>query len=119
STGSGMFDDPVAMGDVNGQGPVRILEAIRQLDPAIRFCQASSSEMFGARSPAPQSEATRLDPRSPYGAAKQYAHVMIDVYRNFHGLFACSAILYNHESELRPETFLSRKVTRAAARIAA
>ncbi len=117
STGSGMFDDPVAMGDVNGQGPVRLLEAIRRVDPVIRLCQASSAEMFGARSPSPQSAATRLDPRSPYGAAKQYAHTMIDAYRGHHHLFACSAILFNHESELRPATFVTRKITRAAARI--
>lgn len=119
STGSGMFDDPVAMGDVNGQGPVRILEAIRTIAPATRFCQASSSEMFGARSPAPQSAETRLDPRSPYGAAKQYAHAMIDAFRDRHGIFACSAILFNHESELRPTSFVTRKITRAAARIEA
>lgn len=119
STGSGMFDDPVAMGDVNGQGPVRLLEAIRRVDPAIRFCQASSSEMFGVRSPAPQSAQTRLDPRSPYGAAKQYAHAMIDVFRDRHCLFASSAILFNHESELRPVSFVTRKITRAAARIRA
>ena len=97
----------------------RILEAIRKLAPRIRFCQASSSEMFGARSPAPQSEDTRLDPRSPYGAAKQYAHAMVDIYRSHHRLFACSAILFNHESVLRPEKFVTRKITRAAARIAA
>lgn len=119
STGSAMFDDPLAMGDINAQAPVRILEAIRREDPSIRFCQASSSEMFGARSPAPQSEETRPDPRSPYGAAKLYAHTMVDIYRNLHGIFACSAILFNHESELRPPAFVSRKVTRAAARIAA
>lgn len=119
STGSGMFDDPLAMGDVNGQGPVRLLEAIRQVDPAIRFCQASSSEIFGANSPAPQSADTRLDPRSPYGAAKQYAHVMIDVFRDRYSLFACSAVLFNHESELRPTNFVTRKITRAAARIRA
>lgn len=119
STGSGMFDDPLAMGDVNGQGPVRLLEAIRRVNPAIRFCQASSAEMFGRRSPAPQSADTRLDPRSPYGAAKQYAHVMVDVYRDRYDLFACSAIMFNHESELRPPSFVTRKITRAAARIAA
>ena len=119
STGSGMFDDPVAMGDVNGQGPVRLLEAIRRVDRTIRFVQASSSEMFGARSPAPQSAATRLDPRSPYGVAKQYAHAMIDIYRDRHAIFACSAILFNHESPLRPATFVTRKITQAAARIRA
>lgn len=117
STGSGMFDAPLAMGDVNAQGPVRLLEAIRQVDPAIRFCQASSSEMFGPRSPAPQSETTPADPRSPYGAAKFYAHSMIDVYRKVHGVFACSAILFNHESERRTPAFVTRKITRAAARI--
>lgn len=119
STGSGMFDAPLAMGDVNAQGPVRLLEAIRQVDPAIRFCQASSSEIFGPRSPAPQSELTPADPRSPYGAAKLYAHSMIDIYRSAHGLFACSAILFNHESELRTPAFVTRKITRAAARISA
>ena len=119
STGSGMFDDPITMGNVNGQGPVRLLEAIRRVDRSIRFVQASSSEMFGARSPAPQSAATRLDPRSPYGAAKQYAHAMIDIYRDRHAIFACSAILFNHESPLRPATFVTRKITQAAARIRA
>ncbi|MEA1085866.1 GDP-mannose 4,6-dehydratase [Sphingomonas sp. CD22] len=119
STGSGMFDDPVAMGDVNGLGPVRLLEAIRRVDPSIRFFQASSSEMFGRRSPAPQGPTTPLDPRSPYGTAKQYAHVMVDVYRKHHGLFACSGILFNHESPLRPPAFVTRKVVRAAVMIAA
>lgn len=119
STGSGMFDDPVVMGDVNGLGPVRLLEAIRRVDPSIRLFQASSSEMFGRRSPAPQGPATPLDPRSPYGAAKQYAHAMVDVYRKHHGLFACSGILFNHESPLRPLAFVTRKVVHAAVEIAA
>ena len=117
STGAGMFDNPVQMGDVNGQGPVRFLESIRRIDPTIRFCQASSAEMFGARSPAPQSPQTPFDPRSPYGAAKQYAHAMVGIFRARYSLFACSAILFNHESEFRPATFVTRKITRGVARI--
>ncbi len=117
STGSGMFDDPAEMGNINGLTVTRWLEAIRQVNPTIRLCQASSSEMFGARSPAPQNEDTPFDPRSPYGAAKLYAHAMIGVYRRRYGLHASSAILFNHESPLRSPAFVTRKITRTAARI--
>lgn len=117
STGSGMFDDPVAIGDVNGLAVARILEAIRTINPATRFCQASSAEMFGAASGTPQSEQTRPDPRSPYGAAKLYAHTMLGVYRQRFDTFACSAILFNHESPRRSSAFVTRKVTAAAAAI--
>lgn len=117
STGSGMFDDPVSIGDVNGLAVARILEAIRMTSPATRFCQASSAEMFGAASGSPQSETSRFDPRSPYGAAKLYAHSMIGLYRQRFGVFACSAILFNHESPYRGAAFVTRKVTRAAAAI--
>lgn len=117
STGSGMFDDPVAIGDINGLAVARILEAIRKISPATRFCQASSAEMFGAASGSPQNETSRLDPRSPYGAAKLYAHAMIGLYRQRFGLFACSAILFNHESPRRGTAFVTRKITRAAAAI--
>jgi GDPmannose 4,6-dehydratase len=119
SSGEGMFDDPVAIGEVNGLAVARILEAIREIDPEIRFCQASSSEMFGLAASTPQDESTPFHPRSPYGAAKLYGHAMIDVYRRVHGLFACSAILFNHESPRRGPRFVTRKVARAAAMIRA
>jgi GDPmannose 4,6-dehydratase len=118
SSGAAMFVDPVGIGDINGLAVARILEAIRQIDPAIRFCQASSSEVFGAASESPQSEATARRPRSPYGAAKLYADQMVAIYREQYGLFACSAIMFNHESPRRDERFVTRKVTVAAARIA-
>jgi GDPmannose 4,6-dehydratase len=117
STGVGMFDDPLAMANVNGMAVTRMLEAIRSVDPEIRFCQASSSEMFGEPVESPQNEATPFNPRSPYGAAKLYAHNMIGIYRARFGLFACSAILFNHESPQRTTDFVTRKVTRAAAAI--
>jgi GDPmannose 4,6-dehydratase len=107
----------VGIGEVNGLAVARLLEAIRCTDPAIRFCQASSSEMFGLAECTPQDEATAFRPRSPYGAAKLYAHTMIDIYRRAHGLFACSAILFNHESPRRGTRFVTRKVARAAAMI--
>lgn len=117
STGSGMYEDPVEMGDVNGLAVVRILEAIRSTGRPIRFCQASSSEMFRATEESPQRESTRFAPASPYGAAKLYAHHSIGIARDRHGIFACSAILFNHESPRRPAEFVSRKVTRAVAEI--
>jgi len=110
------FDMPVHSGDVIALGTARLLEAIRDLRQRPRFYQASSSEMFGA-SPPPQHEATPFVPRSPYAAAKLYAHFLTVNYREAHGLFACSGILFNHESPRRGETFVTRKVTRAAARI--
>ena len=117
SSGAGMFDDPVAIGEVNGLAVVRMLEAIRTTDPTIRFCQASSSELFGEATESPQSERTPFQPRSPYGAAKLYAHQMIRIYRQHYGLFACSAILFNHESPRRGLGFVVRKVTHEAAKI--
>lgn len=117
SSGAGMFDDPVGIGDVNGLAVARLLEAIREVDSDIRFCQASSSEMFGEAPEIPQSESTSFWPRSPYGAAKLYAHSMIHVYRQTYGLFACSAILFNHESPRRGPGFVTRKVSRTAAMI--
>lgn len=116
SSGSGMFDAPVDMAEVNGLAVTRILETIRRIRPGIRFAQASSSEMFGDPVVSPQSEATPFNPRSPYGAAKLYAHTMVKVYRAYYGLFVTSAILFNHESPLRGLQFLTRKVTNAAAR---
>jgi len=118
SSGARMFEDPVAIAMINGVAVARWLEAIRQVDPSIRFCQASSSELFGDTTESPQSESTPFRPRSPYGAAKLYAHNMLGLYRKHHGLFACSALLYNHESEHRGFEFVTRKVTAAAAAIA-
>jgi GDPmannose 4,6-dehydratase len=112
------FDEPEFTGDVTGLGTARLLEAIRQVDTGIRFYQASSSEMFGA-TPPPQSESTPFYPRSPYGAAKVYSYWMTRNYREAYGLFAVNGILFNHESPRRGETFVTRKITRAVARIAA
>ncbi len=112
------FDEPEFTGDVTGLGTTRLLEAVRQVDPGIRFYQASSSEMYGS-SPPPQTETTPFQPRSPYGAAKLYSYWMTRNYREAYGLFACNGILFNHESPRRGETFVTRKITRAVARIAA
>lgn len=109
---------PTVMSEVTGIGCLRMLEAIRAVDPDIRFVQASTSEMFGD-CPGPQDEATPLRPVSPYGAAKTFAHHMTTGYRASHGMHASTAIMFNHESPRRGEEFVTRKVTRAAARIAA
>lgn len=115
SSGAAMFDAPVDIGDINGLAVGRILESIRAVDPSIRFCQASSSEVFGNASETPQRETTACRPRTPYGAAKLYAQTMIAIYRARYGLFATSAILFNHESPLRGRQFVTRKVSHAAA----
>lgn len=112
------FDEPVYTGDTTGLGSIRLLEAIRQTGIETRFYQASSSEMFGATSP-PQSESTEFYPRSPYGAAKLYSHWITKNYREAYGMFAVSGILFNHESPRRGETFVTRKITRAVAKISA
>ncbi|HXZ54491.1 MAG TPA: GDP-mannose 4,6-dehydratase [Burkholderiales bacterium] len=117
ASGSGMYDEPIEIGEINGVGVTRILEAIRRVDAGIRFCQASSSEIFASASESPQSETTPVCPRSPYGAAKAYADFMIRIYRERHGLFACSAILFNHESPRRSTAFVTRKITHELARI--
>lgn len=117
TSGTGMYDDAVGIGDVNGLAVARLLEAIRTVDTNIRFCQASSREIFGAASESPQSENAALSPRSPYGAAKLYADSMVRIYRQHHGLFACSAILFNHESPRRGLAFVTRKITSTAAKI--
>ena len=111
------FDEPEYTGDTTGLGTIRLLEAIRQSSPDARFYQASSSEMFGAANP-PQNESTEFYPRSPYGVAKVYSHWITKNYREAYGLFATSGILFNHESPRRGETFVTRKITRAVARIA-
>jgi GDPmannose 4,6-dehydratase len=112
------FDQPVHTGEVTALGTVRLLEAIRAVGLDTRFYQASSSEMFGS-SPPPQNEDTEFRPRSPYGAAKVYAYWLTRNYREAYGLFAVNGILFNHESPRRSETFVTRKITRAVARIAA
>jgi GDPmannose 4,6-dehydratase len=117
SSGAGMFDDSVAIGEVNGLAVARILEAIRMVDVSIRFCQASSREIFGAAVESPQTEHTVTHPRSPYGAAKLYADSMIQIYRQHYDIFACSAILFNHESPRRGLGFVTRKITSEAAKI--
>jgi len=111
------FDEPEHTGDTTGLGTTRILEAVRIAKLPVRFYQASSSEMFG-RTPPPQSESTSFRPRSPYGAAKVYGYWMTRNYREAYGLYAVNGILFNHESPRRGETFVTRKVTMAVARIA-
>jgi len=117
SSGAGMFDDPVGIGEVNGLAVTHILEAVRLVDTNIRFCQASSREIFGDALESPQTESTATNPRSPYGAAKLYADSMIRLYRQRYDLFVCSAILFNHESPRRGLEFVTRKITREAAKI--
>jgi len=110
------FDMPEYTGDITGLGTLRILEAIRKTGIKTKFYQASSSEMFGAASP-PQSENTIFQPRSPYAAAKVYAYYIVQNYRDAYGIFATNGILFNHESPRRGETFVTRKITRAATQI--
>ena len=110
------FDVPEYTGEVTGLGTVRLLDAIRETGVKTKFYQASSSEMFG-NMPGPLHEGTPFQPRSPYAAAKVYAYWITVNYREGYGLFACNGILFNHESPRRGETFVSRKITRAAARI--
>ncbi len=112
------FDMPVYTGDVTGLGTVQLLEAIRCIGLDTKFYQASSSEMFGASSP-PQNEDTYFHPRSPYGVAKVYGYWITRNYREAYGMFAVNGILFNHESPRRGETFVTRKITRAVARIQA
>lgn len=114
------FDVPVYTGDVDALGVVRILDAIHQLgmDDTCRFYQASTSELYGKVEAAPQNEETPFHPFSPYAVAKQYAYWMVKEYREAYGVFAANGILFNHESERRGETFVTRKITLAAGRIA-
>ncbi|MEX2186513.1 MAG: GDP-mannose 4,6-dehydratase [Pirellulales bacterium] len=111
------WQDPVVAGDVMGLGVVRLLEAVRAVNPAIRFLQVGSSEMFGQVDVEPQHERTPFRPRTPYGAAKVLAANAVANFRRHHGLFACTAIAFNHESPLRNKRFVVRKVTDAVARI--
>jgi len=111
------WNQPVLTGEFTGLGVTRILEAIRQADPAIRFYQASSSEMFGKVREVPQTEQTPFHPRSPYGVAKAYGHFLTVNYRESFGMYAVSGILFNHESPRRGLEFVTRKITDGAARI--
>jgi GDPmannose 4,6-dehydratase len=111
------FDQPITTGEITGIGPVHLLEAIRIVNPAVRFYQASTSEMFGKVQSIPQTEATPFYPRSPYGVAKLYAHWMTINYRESYNIFGCSGILFNHESPLRGREFVTRKITDSLAKI--
>jgi len=111
------FEQPITTAEITGIGAVNLLEAIRIVNPAIRFYQASTSEMFGKVQAIPQTESTPFYPRSPYGAAKLYAHWMTVNYRESYGIFGSSGILFNHESPLRGKEFVTRKITDAVARI--
>src|SRR5207244_3245576 len=111
------WDQPMLTGEFNAQGVTRVLEAIRQVDPKIRLYQASSSEMYGRVREVPQTEMTPFYPRSPYGVSKVFAHYITVNYRESYGMFACSGILFNHESPRRGLEFVTRKVTDGVARI--
>ena len=111
------WDQPLLTGEFNAQGVTRVLEAVRHVDPSIRVYQASSSEMFGKVRDVPQTETTPFYPRSPYGVSKVYGHYITVNYRESYGLFACSGILFNHESPRRGLEFVTRKVSDGVARI--
>jgi len=111
------FEQPITTAQITGIGPVNLLEAIRLVDPTVRFYQASTSEMFGKVQAVPQDEATSFYPRSPYGVAKLYAHWMTVNYRESYDIFGCSGILFNHESPLRGQEFVTRKITDGVAKI--
>ena len=111
------WDQPVLTGEFTALGVTRMLEAIRTVNPKIKFYQASSSEMFGKVVETPQRETTRFHPRSPYGVAKAYGHYITLNYRESYGIFACSGILFNHESPRRGIEFVTRKISNAVARI--
>ena len=111
------FEQPLATAQITGLGCLHLLEAIRIVNPKIKFYQASTSEMFGEVQEIPQKETTPFYPRSPYGVAKLYAHWMVINYRESYGIFGCSGILFNHESPLRGKEFVTRKITDSVAKI--
>jgi len=111
------WNQPVLTGEFTALGVTRLLEGIRTINPKIKFYQASSSEMFGKVTETPQKETTRFHPRSPYGVAKVYGHYITVNYRESYGIFACSGILFNHESPRRGLEFVTRKITHSVARI--
>lgn len=112
-----LTSEPQLTGEINGLVVLRLLELIRTIDPTIRFCQASSSEMFGNAVETPQSETTPFRPRNAYGVAKLFAHGMVGAYRANSGVFACSGILFNHESPRRGPEFVTRRISTGVARI--
>lgn len=112
------FDQPVGAGEITGLGVTRILEAIREINPAIKFYQASTSELYGSGNTEAQSEDTSFQPASPYAAAKLYGYWVTRIYREGYGIFACNGILFNHESPLRGLEFVTRKISNAVAKIA-
>ena len=111
------FEQPLTTAEINATGPLHFLEAIRMINPEIRYYQASTSEMFGKVQAVPQTENTPFYPRSPYGVAKLFAHWMTVNYRESYNLYACSGILFNHESKLRGKEFVTRKISDGVARI--
>lgn len=111
------FEQPIITSDINSMGVIRLLESLRRVNPDVKFYQASTSEMFGKVQEIPQTENTPFYPRSPYGVGKLYSHWMTVNYREAHNMFACSGILFNHESPLRGIEFVTRKITRAIAAI--
>lgn len=117
ASSSELWSQPILTAELNGLAVICLLEAIRKVDPEIRFLQASSSEIFGGATMAPQNEQTAVHPRNPYGVAKAYGHWTTVLYREQLGLFACSAILYNHESPRRGLEFVSRKISHTVAKI--
>jgi GDPmannose 4,6-dehydratase len=119
ASSSQLFSEPLLTGEYNGLAVVRLLELVKSINPKIRFCQASSSEIFGNATEAPQTEKTPFRPRNPYGVAKLFAHGMVGSYRESYGIFACSSILFNHESPRRGREYVTRKITMGAARIKA
>jgi GDPmannose 4,6-dehydratase len=112
------FEQPIGAGEITGLGVTRILEAIREVNPRIRFYQASTSELYGRGNPASQNENTPFHPASPYAAAKLYGHWLSKIYREGYHIFACNGILFNHESPLRGLEFVTRKISNAVAKIA-
>lgn len=118
SSSAQLFDDPIATAEINGMAVVRFLEAIREVSPDTRFCQAASSEMFAGTDISPQNEVTPYRPVNAYGAAKTFAANMVTAYRERHGLFATTAILFNHESPRRGMDYVTRKITHTVAKIA-
>jgi len=111
------FEQPVGAGEITGLGVTRILEVIREINPSIRFYQASTSELYGRGSTIPQTESTSFQPSSPYAAAKLYGYWVTRIYREGYGIFACNGILFNHESPLRGLEFVTRKISNAVAKI--
>lgn len=111
------FEEPITTANITGLGVLHLLEAIRQVDTNIKFYQASTSEMFGKVQEVPQTENTQFYPRSPYGVSKLFAHWMTINYRESYNIFACSGILFNHESPLRGQEFVTRKITNSVAKI--